>query len=150
MHLTIGLIFILIAMNLLGQGAHLMFVTIPKSRKIAIAANKQFSFAEWWHSDNNLIIGVQLITIAGLLGANEWLQFKPELFDKIRWLFWLWGVLGSAVGMNWSKYEATVMNILDKKANVSDNVIGPASTVEEVINKGSSALNVDVTKPPEK
>lgn len=147
-HLTPALLAICVIMNILGQGAHLLFVTIPDARQKMISLNKKFSFAEWWSCDWNLIIGVQVISLALLLGLTEFLHWKPGVLEYIRWFFFIFGTVGSLIGMRWSKYQKTIMGFIDVNANISSVVAGETKTVKELTEKASAVLNTDVSVAP--
>lgn len=149
LHLSTLTLCICVIMNILGQGAHLMFVTVPDYRQKMINLNRQFTYSAWWNCDSNLIIGVQILSLALMLGLAELIHWKPGLLDWIRWFFFLFGTVASLIGMRWSKYQQMIMGFIDINANITKVVVkGTPETVQELTEKASIALNTDVSVPP--
>lgn len=145
--ITFTLLLQCIIMFILGQGVHLFFIKIPALKKRSTAANKLFVFKDWWSCDWNIIIGTQLFGALIVFGLNELVDWKPEILTYVRWFFAGIGAFGSTVAMSLlSKYDKTLIQVLDIKSNIADTVTGGTTSVEETIRKGSQATQSDVTQ----
>jgi hypothetical protein len=136
-----------VAMFVLGQAAHLFLLKIPEMRKTANALNKGFYFKEWWKCDWNIIIGTQVIGAMFILGLDQFLHWKPEIIDYVKWFFALLGAFGSTIAMTYgSKYADTLKHLVDIKSNVSDAITGGSNTVQETIQKaGDVGVSVEAS-----
>lgn len=142
--------FLCIVMSLLGQGLHLFLIKIPALKVRSAAANKQFSFRDWIKCDWNIVIGTQIVIAMFTIGIDEFLKWKPDVVEYIKWFFAAIGAFGSTVAMSLlSKYEKGLMKLLDIKSNIADAVTGGTTTVQETIDKGSFQTGTDVSKKPE-
>lgn len=136
-----------IAMFILGQVLHLMWIKIPSMKAKARAANKAYYFKEFWSCDWNVIIGTQVLLASLLFGLGELLVWKPDIINHIKWTFWTVGAFASSVGMaKFSQYEKSLMQTLDIKSNIADHFTGGTTTVADTIKKGEEATGIDVTK----
>lgn len=137
------------AMFFLGQVVHLLMVKMPGLRQRARAANKKFSFKDWWYEDWNVIVATNVIGVMLLIGLDEVLQWKPEIQSVVRWFFAAVGMAGSTVVMKYaSKYETVLMAVLDIKSNIADQFIGKTESVDELISEGRRVTGRDVSISP--
>lgn len=137
-----------IFMFILGQVLYLLWIKVPSLKIKAASANKPFSYSDLWECDANVIIGLNVLGISLFIGLDQVLHYKPEAINYLKWLFWLVGAFGCTVGFKYfSRYEKTLISILDKKSNGFDAVMGSATTVKEVIEKAAEQ-GIDATKPP--
>jgi hypothetical protein len=127
-------------MFLLGQLIHIFWIKIPAYKIRATAANKPFSYSEWWSCDSTLIIGLNLVGISLLVGVDQLIGIWPSWIDKLKWGFWLIGTFGSSVGYKYYKgYDSGNISLLSAKANVSGAVLGDTNTVADTIEKAKEA-----------
>lgn len=136
------------AMYLIGQALHLLLIKIPELKKLSGANNYTFTFSGWWKSDWNIIIGSALLGPSLLIGFDQITNFKPILKEFDLWMFWLVGVLGSAISMRFSKYAEVAMSFLSVKANISDAITGKTESKADLIEKGIVATGQDITQSP--
>jgi hypothetical protein len=151
MTLTTSLYVFLWIMFLLGQLCHLFFIKMPSLKERNKNINKIFYFVDWWNCDWNIILGTQAFGIAIVIGLPELLNWKPFIWDYVRWFFFFVGVFNSLIFLAiFSKYSKSLSDMSDVKSNVTDHLLGGASkSVGEVLEK-AMALGIDGTKPPEK
>jgi hypothetical protein len=136
-----------VAMFILGQAAHLFLIKIPAVKARCRAANKPFTWKEWWNCDWNVVIGTQIIGALFIIGLDQFLNWKPQVLDYIKWFFAFVGASGSAIAMaKWSQYEKGLTALLDIKSNVSDAVTGGTTTVKDTIEKGEAATGEVITE----
>lgn len=123
MEITQQLITWCIVMFILGQAVQLFIVKIPSVRERCRAANKDFSFAEYWKSDWNLVIGMGLFGGMLVVGLQEIIGMKPEVLNYVRWFFGGVGFSGqSFILSRWSKFEKVLNAVVDVKTNIADGV----------------------------
>lgn len=145
--LSLSLYLQCIVMFILGQILYMLWIKVPSLKLKAASANKPFSYAELWKCDAHVILGLNVVGISLFVGLDQALHYKPEAINYLKWLFWVVGAFGCTVGFKYfSRYEKTLMAILDKKSNAFDKTIGTATTVTEVIKK-SADLGIDANKP---
>lgn len=139
-------------MFMLGQGLHLFWIKLPSFKEKALAANKPFSYKEWWECDKWLVIGLQLAGISIFMGLDQIFRFKPEIIDYTKWFFWAIGAFGSnLLFQKFSQYAKGQTKIIDLKANIADILTGGTSTVKETLEKGSQVTGgADVSVAPVK
>lgn len=112
-----------VAMYILGQALHLFVIKIPSVKKRDRAANLEFSFKEYWKQEWNIIIGNQVLGAVVIIGLDQLVAWKPFILDYVKWFFVAVGAVGSTVIMSkFSTYEKKVLNIVDVKTNVADEV----------------------------
>ncbi len=135
----------------LGQAAHLFLIKMPSLKKTTEAGNKKFLFKEWWDSDWTVIIGTQVLGVAMMVGMDEFLNWKPEVWAAIKWFFFFFGTTGSSIFMaKFSTYQKTATELLSVKSNTFEAIAGPATTVQEAVMKGTEATGKDVSINPPK
>jgi hypothetical protein len=136
-------------MFMLGQGVHIFWSKIPSFKKLARAANKRFSYSEWWSCDRDLVIGLNLIGASLFLGIDQLIGFAPDWIDKLKWFFWLFGTFGSTIGFRfYSRYDQGTVKLLDLKSNLADTITGGTTTVQDTIDKGMEMTGKDISKAP--
>jgi hypothetical protein len=134
-------------MMILGQMAHLFLLKIPAVKDRCRAANKPFTWREWWNCDWNVVIGTLVIGALFIIGLDQFLNWKPQVLNYVKWFFAGIGAFGSTAAMAYfSKYEKQLMALLDVKSNVSDAVTGGTITVRETIEKGEAATGEAITE----
>lgn len=104
----------------IGQAATLFLVDIPEHKKLAKTANHDWSWAEWWSKDWNMIIGTQLIGIIVFIVLDEILHFRPGIIDMIKGFFATFGIIASLLASKFGSYRKMVMKIMDRKTNYAD------------------------------
>lgn len=110
-------------MFFLGQAAHIFLVKIPAVKTRCRAANKPFTWKEWLNCDWNVLAGTLAIGALLICGLDEFLKWKPETLEYIKWFFAAVGAMGSNVVMaKMSQFEKTLNNVIDIKSNIADNV----------------------------
>ncbi len=109
-------------MFLLGQLIDLFWGQIPSLRNMYKKANEQFSFKKYWSSDWNIICGSLVVGIMLIIGLDQLLAWKPEVVDKIKWLFACIGAMCSTLAGRWSRSKKYILSIIDKKTNIADNI----------------------------
>lgn len=138
-------------MFILGQALHLFLIKIPAVKARTRAVNKAFIFLEWINCDWNIIVATQIIGALFIVGLDQFLAWKPEVLEYVKWFFAAIGAFGSTIAMSrWSQFEKTVLGLSSVKSNISDVVTGGTTTVKETIEKGSSATGTDVSTNPVK
>lgn len=138
--------FVCVVMYLLGQALYLFLFTVPGLKTKCRIANKNFSWAEWWSCDWNIVIANFIIAAMLILGLKEFLAWKPGVLDYIKWFFGGAGMLGtSLVQQKFGQFSKSINSLLDIKANVSDVLTGGTETVKETIEKGTEATGQDVS-----
>lgn len=137
-------------MFILGQAVHLFIIKIPSLKTRAKATNKLFVFKEWWDCEWHLVLGTQCLGLASLVGIDEIANWKPEIWEAVKWFFFAVGAVGSSfIIAKWSKYEPTLINLIDVKSNIADTVMGGiTNNVKEAIQKGSAVTGTDVSTAP--
>jgi hypothetical protein len=132
-------------MAILGQFLQLLLVKIPMIKRKCNAANKNFSWVDWWNCDWHIVIGTMVLVALLIVGLDEFLNWKPNVLEYIKWFFAGIGAFGSTVTMAYlSKYESQIMALLDIKSNVSDAVTGGTNTVKETVEKGEAATGQEI------
>lgn len=111
-----------IIMFFLGQLISLFLIDIPETRKLSKIANHEFSWKEWWSKEWNVVIGVQFIGIVVFMGLDQLIHWKPELLDKIKWFFAVFGVIASGIAARIGSYRKGILGLIDKKTNIADGV----------------------------
>jgi hypothetical protein len=135
-----------VVMFILGQAGHLFLLKIPSIRARCRAANKPFTFKEWWDCDWNVIIGTQIIGAMIIFGLKEICTWKPGVIEYVRWFFAAVGAFGSSVAMaKASQFEKSLTGLLDVKSNIADAVTGGTTTIQDSIDKGGAATGTDVS-----
>lgn len=136
--------------NLIAGLLGLIFMVLAKmqsTRKDFHVAGQPFS-AKKYFEDEVIGIGMSLVVIVLMaLSIKEWVTLSPKAADYVTIIFALGGALGSWAFLlflgNSKKY---IRKIVDIKTNVSDQVIGKTTTVEEVIEKAADqGINVSPT-----
>jgi hypothetical protein len=149
MNITTFLLFQCILMFICGQVVHLLLVKMPAIKKRARSVNKKFYFKEWWNEDWNIIIGTQFIGAMFIIGLDQFLNWKPDVLEYIKWFFAAVGAFGSTVAMSrFSHYEKMITGLTDIKSNIADAMTGGTTTVDETIQKGITVTGVDVRLNP--
>ena len=137
--MTLSLYLQCVLMFILGQAAHLFLVKVPSIKERCRAANKKFTWKEWWDCDWNVIIGTQIIGALIIIGLDQVLHWKPQILEYVKWFFAGMGAFGSTIAMaKMSQFEKSINGLIDIKSNVSDTVIGPTTTVKETIQKAEA------------
>lgn len=132
-----------------GQFLHILVVKIPSLRKRSKDANKKFSLKEWLSEDWNLIVATNIVGVMALIGLDELLAWKPEIQNAVKWFFAGIGAFGnSLILQRFSKYEQILSSVTDIKTNITDKLIGPTQSVDELIAKGTEYTGSDVTVSP--
>lgn len=110
-------------MYLLGQLFHLFMQKIPALRKRAKAANYEFTMADYWTEEWNVVFGALVFGVMLIVGAGEIVKWKPEVADLIRWFFGFVGYFfNSLIVGKLGQYEKKLSNIIDIKTNTADRV----------------------------
>jgi site-specific recombinase len=109
----------------MGQAVDLLLLTIPELRDLYKKANKEFSLSEYWKHDWNKIIGIQIFGAMLILGLDQFLHWKPQTIDYIKWCFGGGGMIISTVASRYGRYKKLVMNVIDKKTNIADGIEEP-------------------------
>lgn len=120
--LTIWIYVQCIIMFILGQLISLFLIDIPETRKLSRIANHTFSWKEWWQKEWNVVIGVQLIGIVVFMGLDQLLHWKPQILDKVKWFFAIFGIVGSGIAARIGAYRRTILTVIDKKTNIADGI----------------------------
>ena len=137
-----------ILMFILGQIIYLLWIKVPSLKHKASSLNKPFSYLELWHCDANVIIGLNVLGISIFIGLDQIIHYRPDAINYLKWCFWLVGAFGCTVGFKYfSRYEKTLLSMIDKKSNAFDADFGLATTVSEVIDRAAEK-GIDATKPP--
>lgn len=132
-------------MYLIGQLFHFFVIKIPTVKKRTIAANKHFSFKEYMAEDWYIHIGNMLFGVACVIGVDQFLSWKPDVLNVIKWLFFFVGISGSSIGLAlFSAYEKTVLRIIDVKTNVADSILPVSSDQAAAIGKASKNAETQV------
>jgi hypothetical protein len=135
-----------VAMFILGQAAHLFLIKVPAVKQRCRAANKPFTWKEWWNCDWNVVIGTQIVGALVIIGLDQLLNWKPFILDYVKWFFAGVGAFGSTVAMaKWSQYEKSLNALLDVKSNVADAITGGTTTVKETVEKGEAATGQEIS-----
>lgn len=136
-----------VAMFLFGQGLLLFWFTIPQLKEKCRIANKQFSWAEWWKCDWNLVVGNMLFGAMAILALDELLNWQPNVLQYVKWFFGIAGAfLPTIIQEKWGNMKKAISNLLDVKANIADITAGHSSTKAEAIQKAETNLGIDATK----
>lgn len=109
-------------MFILGQLIDLFWGQIPSLRNMYKKANEDFSFEKYWKSDWNIIMGNIIFGVILLVGLDQFVAWKPDVMDKVKWFFVGAGGLSSTLAGRWSKSKKYIMSIIDKKTNIADGV----------------------------
>jgi hypothetical protein len=113
-----------VLMFLLGQAVHIFLIKVPAVKERARAANKKFSWAEWWGCDWNVIIGTLIIGLLITLGLDEILKWKPVIWDYVKWFYAGIGAFGSTIALaKFSQFEKGLTALIDVKTNIADETV---------------------------
>jgi hypothetical protein len=119
--MTLSLYLQCVLMFVLGQAAHLFLVKVPAVKERCRVANKPFAWKEWWRCDWNVIIGTQIIGALLIVGLDQFLHWKPQVLDYVKWFFAAVGAFGSTVAMaKMSQFEKSLNNVIDIKTDIAD------------------------------
>lgn len=131
------------AMYILGQLFHLFASKIPAMRKRAKAANYEFSMADYWKEEWNMVAAALVLGIMLLIGMKELIRWKPGAAEVIQWVYGLVGYFfNSLIVGKLGQYEKKLSQIIDIKTNTADQVA-------ETDSKGKP-LSMEAAAPGEK
>jgi len=109
-----------------GQAVHLFFIKIPALRKRAMAANMDFTGKQYWKEDWPIIVGTQVLGMVVILGLDQIVHWKPWILEWVKWWFAGLGAFGSTIVMSkWSPFEKKLLDVIDVKTNIADNIGEP-------------------------
>ena len=145
--MTLSLYIQSIAMFIIGQIVYVFWIKVPALKTRAASVNKPFEWGELWRCDNHVLIGLNVLAIGLFIGLDEIIHYEPRAMNYLKWGFWLMGAFGCTVGFKYfSRYEKTLISLIDKKANAFDQAMGKATTPKEAVEKAAEQ-GIDATKP---
>lgn len=122
--MTLSLYLQCVAMFICGQLLQLFWLKIPSLKKRAKAANFKFSPSDYWKEEWYLIIGTEILGAMLIIGLDQFIHWKPEVLDYIKWFFGAIGAFGSSVVLSkLSSYEKKLTEVINIKTDHSDSVI---------------------------
>lgn len=124
--MTLSLYLQCVLMLLLGQALQILLIKIPSIKERCRAANKPFSWAEWWGCDWNVVIATGLLGAICIVGLDELTKWKPEILNVVKWFFAAVGAVGSSVALSkWSQFEKSLNTVIDRKTDIADGLSDP-------------------------
>src|SRR5437762_13515301 len=97
--MTLSLYLQCVAMFILGQALHLFLIKVPQIKTQSRAVGKPFAWKSWWNCDWNIIIATQIIGALFIVGLDQFLNWKPEVLNYVKWFFAGLGAFGSTIAM---------------------------------------------------
>jgi hypothetical protein len=62
--------------------------------------------------------------------VDQLISWKPYILNIVKWFFGFVGVSGSTLIMSkYGQFEKKIMNVIDVKTNIADDVIGVEKTI---------------------
>lgn len=115
-----------VIMFILGQALHVFLIKVPAVKERCRAANKPFSWGEWWGCDWNIIIATAIIGAMLILGLDQLLNWKPAILAYVKWFFGGFGAFGSTIALSkFSQFEKSLVKVIDLKSNIADGIDQP-------------------------
>jgi hypothetical protein len=120
--MTVILITYCLLIGLLGIGANIL-IKINSLKSKAAAANTPFTVKAYFGDDWPTILLSLLFLFACIIATDEILNWKPEIINYIKVAYFFVGYSGSSLcNALLSKAEKRIMNIIDEKTNIADNI----------------------------
>jgi len=115
------------AMGIMGAIIFIL-IQINKLQVRSKAANVPFSLSQYFKDDWAAIALSFATVLVSILGVDELTKYKPEILDYIKWFFLLIGYCGGSVlTALLSRANKKLLDIVDVKTNIADNVNQPTN-----------------------